>query len=242
VLPVANKKLCEQFINHVWKTIQNRQSVVDSAWIWSYPNGQNFREIKFVSAAVDLPTISIGFLELQKRECVVITTTGKFLDDVVKQKARVDAGSTGDGLQSELPFKQAKEASKGSGQGFVFLSSGRLRQVLTDFCPVLAANATRPDWPKIRKEVEREQTTRLFRGKGPSTDTEKKELEAAVDAEIDKRDRHWREVVLEQATEALRHDVDGLAMLRWAALAWRIHERDLEVRLRLSTSATFPND
>ena len=242
VLPVADKELCEQFVNRVWKAIQGRQGVVDSTWIWSYPNGQNFREIKFVSAAVDLPTISIGFLELQKRECVVITTTGKFLDDVVKQKARVDAGSTGDGLQSELPFKQAKEASKGSGQGFVFLSSGRLRQVLTDFCPVLAANATRPDWPKIRKEVEREQTTRLFRGKGPSTDTEKKELEAAVDAEIDKRDRHWREVVLEQATEALRHDVDGLAMLRWAALAWRIHERDLEVRLRLSTSATFPND
>jgi len=242
VLPVADKDLCVQFVDRVWKAIQGRQGVVDSAWIWSYPNGQTFREIKFVSAAVDLPTISIGFLELQKRECVVITTTGKFLDDVVKQKARVDAGSTGDGLQSELPFKQAKEASKGSGQGFVFLSSGRLRQVLTDFCPVLAANATRPDWPKIRKEVEREQATRLFRGKGPSTDTERKELESAVDAEIDKRDRHWREVVLEQATEALRHDVDGLAMLRWAALAWRIHERDLEVRLRLSTSATFPND
>jgi len=242
ILPVADKELCEQFVDRVWRAIQGRQGVVDSAWTWSYPNGQKFREIKFVSAAVDLPTISIGFLELQKRECVVITTTGAFLDEIVKQKARVDAGSTTDGLMGELPFKQAKEASKGSGQGFVFLSAGRLRQVLTDFCPVAAANATRPDWTKIRKEVERDQASRLFHGKGPSTDTEKKELDSAVDAEIEKRDRNWRENVLEQATEALRHDVDGLAMLRWAALAWRVNERDLEARLRLSTAATFPND
>ncbi len=48
--------------------------------------------------------------------------------------------------------------------------------------------------------------------------------------------------VLEQATEALRQDVDGLAMLRWATLAWRVNERDLEMRLRVSTPATFPND
>lgn len=242
ILPVADKDLCEQFVDRLWKAVQGRQGVVDSAWTWSYPNGQKFREIKFVSAAVDLPTVSIGFLELQKRECVVITTTGAFLDEIVKQKARVDGGSTGDGLQGELPFKQAKEASKGSGQGFVFLSAGRLRQVLTDYCPVLAANATRPDWTKIRKEVERDQANRLFRGKGPSTDTEKKELDTAVDAEIEKRDKNWRENVLEQATEALRKDVDGLAMLRWAALAWRVNERDLEVRLRLTTAATFPND
>jgi hypothetical protein len=31
-------------------------------------------------------------------------------------------------------------------------------------------------------------------------------------------------------------------MLRWAALAWRVNERDIEARLRLSTAATFPND
>jgi hypothetical protein len=242
ILPVADKDLCEQFVDRVWKAIQGKQGIVDSAWTWSYPNGQKFREIKFVSAAVDLPTISIGFLQLEKRECVVITTTGKFLDDVVKQKARVDAGSTADGLMAELPYKQAKEASKGFGQGFVFVSSSRLRQVVSDFCPVFAANSTRPDWTKVRKEVERAQSNRLFHGKGPATDTEKKELETAVDAEIEKRDKDWRENILEQTTEALRADVEGLAFLRWATLAWRVNERDLEVRLRASTAATFPND
>lgn len=170
VLPVTDKEQCSQFVERAWKAIQGQQGVVDSAWRWSYQNGLEFREIKFVSAAVDLPTVSIGFMQLEKRECVVITTTGKFLDDIVKQKARVDGGSNAEGLQSELPYKQAKEAAKGAGQGFVFLSSSRLRQVLIDFCPVLAANATRPDWVKVRKEVEREQSNRLFHGKAPATD------------------------------------------------------------------------
>jgi hypothetical protein len=142
---------------------------------------------------------------------------------------------------SELQYKQAEEVVKGYGQGFVFASGPNLHEVIYNLCPVFAENATRPDWVVVRHEVEGKVTAQQF-PKGVKDDSDRKRFEALVDAEVEKLEKEWREVTLEQATEALRRDVGALSMLRWSALTWRVNERDLEFKLRLATPASFPND
>lgn len=245
IFPVGDKDLAEQFLERVYKALSSRQGIVANAWNWSYPNGQKFREVKSVDN--DMPTLSFGFLQLMKRDCVVFTTTGKFLDEIVHQKfdAESAAGQSQPlpipGLMSELQYRQAEEMVKGYGQGFVFASGPNLHEVIYNLCPVFAENATRPDWVVVRHSVEGELTAKHF-PKGVKDDSDKKRLEGLVDDEVAKREKKWREVDLEAATEALRRDVGALAMLRWSALTWRVNERDLEFKLRLATPASFPND
>lgn len=246
VFPLSDKDLAEQFVERVYKAISSRQgTVVSNAWNWSYPNGQRFREVKSVDN--DMPTFAFGFLQLMKRECIVFTTTGKFLDEIVHQKFDVETAAAASqaqpipGLMSVLQYKQAEEAVKGYGQGFVFASGPNLHDVIYNLCPVFAENATRPDWVVVRHKVEGEITAKRF-PKGANTESEKKQRETLVDAEMERLEKEWREVTLAQATELLRNDVAALAMLRWSTLTWRVNERDLEMKLRLATPATFPND
>jgi hypothetical protein len=142
---------------------------------------------------------------------------------------------------SELQYKQAEEVVKGYGQGFVFASGPNLHEVIYNLCPVFAENSTRPDWVVVRHEVEGEITAKSY-PKGVKDEADRKRLDALVDAEVERREKEWREVKLEQTTEALRRDIAALAMLRWSTLSWRVNERDLELKLRLATPAAFPND
>jgi hypothetical protein len=242
VFPVGDRSQAEQFVDRLYKAISKRQGVVINAWTWSYDSElkQSFREVKF-AAAIDLPTISFGFLKLMDRECLVVTTTGAFLDEIVKQQNAVAAGAT-TGLMTELQYKQAKDALTGFGHGFVFASGPNLREVIENLCPVFAENGTRPDWVRIRKAVEARISQQLFHGSGPQGDDEKHDLDARVDRDIEAQEKKWREATLPAATDALRRDVAGLAMLRFSTLSWRVNDRDLEFRLRLATPAMFADD
>ena len=238
VFPVGDKEQATQFVDRLIKALSTRQSAISHVWAWNYPDGTKFREVKTVDP--DTPTISIGVLTLQKRDCVVITTTGAFLDEIVAQKLRADRGENS-GLQAVLQYKQAQEAMSGFGQGFVFLSSPNLRKVLSEYAVVMAEEATRPDWVTIRREVERQVLAKKHPqlvGRNLDEPT-RREIEPEVDAEITKREKDWRDVVVPKKTEELRADLEGLDMLRWFVATLRVADRQFELKVRLATPANF---
>jgi hypothetical protein len=242
VFPVAEKHAASRFVNRFVNALKARPSAISNVWRWGYgPGRPEFWEVKSVDS--DLPTYSIGMFELQGRECIVVTTTGAFLDEIARQKIVVDRGDPS-GLQSELPYKQALEAASGFGQGFAYVSSPNLRKVLADLCSVWAEELTRPDWVAVRHDLERQVIARRFpqlvnRALGQP---ERQQIEAEVDREIEKLEEAWRRETLPAKVEELRADLEGLEMVRWLALALRVDERDLELRLRLATPANFASE
>jgi len=242
IFPVADKEAATRFVDRLVDALRARHSAISNVFRWTYASlGVEFREIKTIDP--DLPTISIGILELQKRDCVVITTTGAFLDEIVNQKQRAERGD-GSGLQSELSFRQAAEAMGGFGQGFLYVSAVNLRKVFRDLCVVWAEDLTRPEWVKVRREVERKVAARSGPGLVNRLHDEsvRKQIEPEVDREIEALEKTWKDVTLPAKTEKLRADLDLLQMVRWLALTMRVGERDLELRLRLATPANFTAD
>src|SRR5262249_13887504 len=145
------------------------------------------------------------------------------------------------GLGNELSFKQAQEIASGYGQGFVFVSSMSLRPVLDDFCDVLAANATRPDWVKVRAEITRPVLAKKhpdWVGK-PLNHDQEQQLDKDLDAEITRREDEWKKETLPRAAEERRQNLGVLDLFRWAALTVKVNERDLEMHFRLATPAAF---
>ncbi len=242
VFPVADQERASQFVQQLVNTVSARQDAVGNVFRWSFKEqGIEFREIKLIDP--DFPTVSIGLLELEKRPCVVVTTTGAFLEEIVQQKVKCDRGLVA-GLQSELAFKQAQEAVSGFGQGFAFISSPNLKKVLTDLCVVWAEELTRPDWTEIRHGVEQnvvETRHPELRGK-PIDAAVRKLIEAEVDREIETLETKWKDVTLPQKTDELRANLDVMGVVRWLAATLQVGDRDLGFRVRLATAANFATD
>ena len=239
IFPAADPGRASQFIERIVAGLRTRVDAVPNIWKWSWKEqGVEFRELEPVDS--DLPHFSIGLVELQKRPCVVLTTTGAFLSDIVAQKFRVDAGGES-GLQSTVEFRQAISGVTGVGQGFLFVTASNLQRILSDLCAVWAEDATRPDWVTIRGEVERKFIAQKFPGDvgKPITETIRKKVEKEVDSEIDSREATWKETTLPRKVEELRNDLGALEMARWATFSMRVAERDLELKLRIATPATF---
>ncbi len=240
VFPAADRGAAQQFVDAVVDALRGRPREIPNVWTWSYPG---FDEIKFHELKTiddDLPPFGIGLLELQKRPCVVFTTTGAMLNEICVQKMNVESGRNV-GLQTELQFRQAQEAVTGFGQGFCFVSSERLRKVIEDLCIVFAEEQTRPDWTTIRRGVERDvvrdQHPEL---KGKALDeAARRKIEPAVDAIIEAKEREWREQTLPARAEELRKDLAGLAIFRWLTLALAVDERELDLRLRIAAPIDF---
>jgi hypothetical protein len=237
VFPVTDKASAARFLDRLRAALQGKQNAISNVWIWNYKDlGIEFREIKTIDP--DYPTFAIGQLELQGRECIVVTTTGQFLNEIVHQKNAVEQG-TPSGLQSNVAFRQAGEAATGYGQGFAFLSSPNLRRVLSDFAIVRAEEQTRPDWTKVRREIERQVVAKRPELRNRDLDEVRREIESEVDEEITRQEKTWKDVTVPTKTEELRADLDALEMLRWMTVVLEVQDRDIELRLRLATPANF---
>ena len=243
VFPIANKDGATQFVTRLVSALSARQSAIRNVWKWAYGEGRpEFREIKTVDN--DQPTVSIGILSLQKRDCIVITKTGAFLDEIVKQKLAVEENGSPAGLQSELQFRQAAEAMEGYGQGFVFASSANLEKVLSDYCVVWAEQLTRPDWVALRQDIERQVVAKSH----PEyvnrhlDEVIRRKIDPEVDAQIDQREQNWKEVVLPRKTDELTGDLEALKMFRWLAITLGVTERDVQLKLRLASPINFTTD
>ncbi len=243
VFPVGDKQLAAQFISTFVDALRVRTREIPGCWTWDYSGYDDikFTELKTIDS--ERPSFSLGVLELQKRPCVVVTTTGQFLNEIARQKIDVDEGRNA-GLQTELQYRQAQEAISGFGQGFVFVSSERLRKVLDDYCVVFAEEATRPDWVTIRKNVERQVIAKKHPElvNRPLDEAARRKLEPEVDSEVEKLEVEWREQTLPQKTVALRADLEGLSIFRWLALVMKVSERELKLRLRLASPVNFSFD
>ncbi len=240
VFPVADRDVAQQFVDTIVSALRARPREIPNVWTWTY---QGFDEIKFHELKTiddDLPSFGIGLLELQKRPCIVVTTTGKMLDEISVQKMNVESGRNV-GLQTELQYRQAQEAVNGFGQGFVFASSDRLRKVIDDLCVVFAEEQTRPDWVTIRRGVERE----VIRERHPELvgkgldEAARRKLDPEVDTRIEALEREWKEQTLPARTEALRKDLAGLSIFRWLTLMLTVNERELGIRVRLAAPVNF---
>jgi len=240
ILPCGDKDSATQFVTALVEALRARVREVPHVYSWTYPNLDDikFSEIEFVDPS--FPNLAIGVLELQKRPCIVVTTTGAMLDEICIQKLRAESGHDV-GLQTELAWRQAQESAKGIGQGFAYVSSDRLRKVIEDLCPVFAEDATRPDWVKIRRDVERKVVATKFpelMGKTLDAAGHAK-LDPVVDAEIEKLEKEWLEQALPAKTEELRGELRGLSVFRWSTLLMAVDDRELRLKLRLAAPVDF---
>lgn len=240
IFPAADREAAQRFVDAVVEALRGRPREIPNVWTWSYPGFDDikFHELKTIDD--DLPPFGIGLLELQKRPCIVFTTTGAMLNEISVQKMNVESGRNV-GLQTELQYRQAQDAATGFGQGFVFVSSERLRKVIDDLCIVFAEEQTRPDWTTIRRGVERD----VVREKHPELqgktldEAARRKIEPEVDARIEAKEREWKEETLPARAELLRKDLGGLAIFRWLTLAMTIEERELGLRVRLAAPIDF---
>ncbi|MBM4015970.1 MAG: hypothetical protein FJ293_13535 [Planctomycetes bacterium] len=240
ILSAADRDSSVRFVTTLVDALRARVHEVPRVYSWTYPQMDDIKFSELAFADPSLPPVAIGAVELMKRPCIVITTTGEFLNEICVQKMTSESGHN-TGLMSELAFRQVKEAATGFGQGFAYSSSDRLRKVLEDLCVIYAEDETRPDWVKIRRTVEAEVIARRFpevRGKTPDA-KQQQAIDLVVDDEITAQERHWQDRVVPERTEAMKRDLGGLAVVRWAAAMLAIDERELSVRLRLAGPVPF---
>lgn len=240
ILPAGDRDMAAQFVTSLIDALRARVREVPRVFTWSYAQMDEikFNELQFADPS--LPPVAIGVMDLQKKPCIVITTTGAFLDEICVQKMTSESGHN-TGLQSELSYRQAKDAASGFGQGFAYAASDRLRKVMEDLCVVFAEDDTRPDWTKIRREVEsRVIATKHPELRGKKLDAKQQEMiDALVDVDMTAREREWQEVEVPARVEAMRRDLRGLSVVRWAAALLAIDERELSVRLRVAAPVSF---
>ena len=236
---VSDRAGLESVIEEIIDTIKADRQKIGSIFVWSYDERHSFREIEFNDPAY--PSIALGFLELEGREFLVITTTGQFLDEVFQVRLNRDSGVES-GLSTQVPFQQAAEMVDGYGQGFVFCSAAGMRQVLDDLAEVDAENATRPDWVKVRQEVLQEIIRRDYPqySRGSIPDSVRRSLDLVIDEEMDRRELEWTSEILPEAVEERRRDLSVCELFRWAAMSYRVGDRDVGFRLRLASSLSFP--
>jgi hypothetical protein len=240
ILPAGDRDSAAQFVTTLVDALRARVREVPRVYTWSYPHMDDIRFSELVFADPALPPVAIGAIELMKRPCIVLTTTGEFLNEICAQKMTSESGHD-TGLMSELAFRQVKEAATGFGQGFAYSSSDRLRKVLEDLCVIYAEDETRPDWVKIRRAVEAQVIAKRFpevRGKTPDA-KQQHAIDLVVDEEITAQERTWMESVVPERVEAIKRDLKGLAVVRWVAAMLAVDERELSVRLRMAGPVPF---
>ena len=81
---------------------------------------------------------------------------------------------------------------------------------------------------------------RYPRERGEVSLEHRRELDPAVDEEMEDRLHLWRSETVPKATEARRENLKVLDLFRWLALTLRVNDRDLQLRLRVASSVKFP--
>ena len=83
------------------------------------------RSVSMTVPVIEKASLSVGFVDLEKEgsDWLVITTTGQFLDEIIKARVSRKQGSDQGTLGRTKGFKEVAENVEGFAQGFLWVST-----------------------------------------------------------------------------------------------------------------------
>jgi hypothetical protein len=237
--PVADRAGIESLCKTLIDSIRGGRERLGRVFSWTFRDGNKFQEVEFLDPTI--PPIALGIIDLEGRDFFVLTTTGQFLQQIYEVRLNLDVGAEV-GVGTNRNFKRVDRMLDGFGQGFAFADSNGVRQVMEDLAEVMAEDESRPDWITVREQVTRQLLADHFpqQSRGPIPDDIRRRLELLVDQEMDRNQLEWVQNTLPAAIEERRKNLAIWDLFRWAAATLTVHERDVELRLRVASPAVFP--